>query len=113
MPSFTLNPEGAEKSTIRRNFPGWWGLGITSIGFLRTRSRAHDFQPPRGHFCVEESVDGSRVVKGGLQHVGLRGPKLAGWIEADSEAVGHVALEECCVALVGVRPEKGGPGMQR
>ena len=29
MPSFTLEPFGADKSTINRHFPGWWGFGIT------------------------------------------------------------------------------------
>ena len=30
MLSFTLNPEGADKFSIRRNFPSWWGETLSN-----------------------------------------------------------------------------------
>ena len=39
MPSLTLLSIGAERSTIRRNLFGWWGLGTRPIGLVCTSGR--------------------------------------------------------------------------
>ena len=49
---------------------------------------ARNSQPPRGHFCIDESIDSSRTVKSEF-HVGLWDPEFAGWVEADLEAMGY------------------------
>ena len=54
MPSLTECPFGAERSTIRRNFPGWCGFGIIPIGLVCTTPRGGAIVSlfPWTSFCI-------------------------------------------------------------